>query len=204
MTQDTEISHLLDLMPASGRMITKLISKPQQKTVIDSPFPLPWKPIRQVFINFELWQNLSRSQRDLLLLRTVCWLSNIRWIKLDINQGVALAGIVGTVVEISNQDAVGVMLAGSLAAIGLTQIWKSNHSSQVELEADEMAIRVSLRRGYLEAEAARALLQAIERVAEIEGRTSLNFIELVRCQNLRTIGKLSSVAVPDSIRQETR
>jgi predicted Zn-dependent protease len=96
------------------------------------------------------------------------------------------------------------MLAGSLAAIGLTQIWKSNHSSQVELEADEMAVRIAQRRGYLETEAARALLQAIERVAEIEGRTSLNFIELVRSQNLRTIGKLSSVAVPDSIRQETR
>ncbi|MEB3281018.1 MAG: DUF3318 domain-containing protein [Lyngbya sp.] len=203
MNQDAEIYHLLDLMPASGRMMTQLVSKPQQKTVIESPFPLPWKPMRKIFINLELWQNLARPQRDLLLLRTVSWVSNIRWVKLNINQGVALAGIVGTVIEIYNQDAVGVMLAGSLAALGLTQIWKSNHSSQIELEADEMAIRVAQRRGYTEAEAARALLQAIERVAEIEGRTSLTFLELIRSQNLRVIAKLSPVGIPDNIRQET-
>lgn len=203
MTQDAEIRHLLDLMPASGRMMTQLVSKPQQKTVIESPFPLPWKPARRIFINFELWQNLARPQRDLLLLRTVSWVCNIRWIKLDINQGVALAGVVGTAIEISNQDAVGVMLAGGLAALGFAQIWKSNRSSQVELEADEMAIRVAGRRGYSEAEAARALLQAIERVAEIEGRTSLNFIELIRSQNLRAIAKLSPVGIPDQIRRET-
>jgi hypothetical protein len=203
MTQDAEIYHLLDLMPASGRMMTQLVSKPQQKTVIDSPFPLPWKPMRRIFINFDLWQNLSRSQRDLLLLRTVSWVSNIRWIKLDINQGVVLAGVVGTVIEISNQDAVGMMLAGSLAALGLAQIWKSNRSSQVELEADEMAIRVAQRRGYSEVEAARALLQAIERVAEIENRTSLDFLELIRSQNLRAIAKLSPVVIPDNIRQQT-
>ncbi|MDY7021727.1 MAG: DUF3318 domain-containing protein, partial [Cyanobacteriota bacterium] len=175
MTQDTEIRHLIDLMPASGRMMTQLVSKPQQKAVIDSPFPLPWKPIRRVFINFELWQNLSRAQRDLLLLRTVSWACNIRWIKLDINQGVALAGLVGTVIELSQQDAVGVMISGSLAAFGLSQVWKSNRSSEVELEADEIAIRVAQRRGYTEPDAARALLQAIERVAEIENRTSLDF-----------------------------
>lgn len=203
MTQDAEIRHLLDLMPASGRMMTQLVSKPQQKTVIESPFPLPWKPARRIFINFELWQNLARPQRDLLLLRTVSWVCNVRWIKLDINQGVALAGVVGTAIEIYNQDAVGVTLAGGLAALGFAQIWKSNRSSQVELEADEMAIRVAGRRGYSEAEAARALLQAIERVAEIEGRTSLNFIELIRSQNLRAIAKLSPVGIPDQIRRET-
>ncbi|WP_413163372.1 DUF3318 domain-containing protein [Capilliphycus salinus ALCB114379] len=203
MNQDAEIYHLLDLMPASGRMMTQLVSKPQQKTVIDCPFPLPWKPMRKISINFELWQNLARPQRDLLLLRTVSWVCNIRWIKVNINQGVALAGVVGTAIEIANQDPVGVMLAGSLAGLGLTQIWKSNRSSQVELEADEMAIRVAQRRGYTEAEAARALLQTIERVAEIEGRTSLTFLELVRSQNLRVIAKLSPVKIPDNIRQES-
>ena len=147
--------------------------------------------------------NLARPQRDLLLLRTVSWVCNIRWIKLDINQGVALAGLVGTAVEIVNQDAVGVMLAASLTGLGLTQIWKSNRSSQVELEADETAIRVALRRGYTEPEAARALLGAIERVAEIEGRNGLDFVELIRCQNLRAIAKLSPVTVPDNIRQQT-
>ncbi len=203
MSQDTEIYHLLDLMPASSRMVTKLSIKSQQKRVIDCQFPLPWKPERKIFINFELWQNLSRSQRDLLFLRTVSWVCNIRWLKVDVNQGIALAGLVGTAVKVSQQDAIGVILAGSLVAIGLTQIWKSNHSSQVELEADEMAIRVAQRRGYSETEAAHTLLQAIERVAEIEGRSSLDFMELIRSQNLRAIGKLSSVSVPDSIRQKT-
>ncbi len=66
-----------------------------------------------------------------------------------------------------------------------------------------MAIRVAQRRGYSEVEAARALLQAIERVAEIENRTSLDFLELIRSQNLRAIAKLSPVVIPDNIRQQT-
>ncbi len=202
MNQDTEIRHLLDLMPASGRMMTQLVTNAQQSTVINSPFPLPWKPRRQIFINLNLWQNLARPQRDLLLLRTVSWVCNIRWIKPEINQGVAVAGVIGAIAEISQQDAFGVVIAGGLTAFALTRIWKSNQSSQVELDADEMAIRVAERRGYTDTEAARALLEAIEQVAEIEGRTSLSFIELVRCQNLRSIANLSPVRVPNNIRQE--
>lgn len=202
MNQDTEIRHLLDLMPASGRMMTQLVNNPQQSTVINSPFPLPWKPTRRIFINLNLWQNLARPQRDLLLLRTVSWVCNIRWIKPEINQGVAVAGVIGTITEISQQDAFGVVIAGGLTAFALTRIWKSNQSYQVELDADEMAIRVAERRGYTDTEAARALLEAIEKVAEIEGRTSLSFIELVRCQNLRAIANLSPVRVPNNIRQE--
>ena len=170
--------------------------------MINSPFPLPWKPRRQIFINLNLWQSLARPQRDLLLLRTVSWVCNIRWIKPEINQGVAVAGVIGTIAELSQQDAFGVVIAGGLTAFALTRIWKSNQSSQVELDADEMAIRVAERRGYTDTEAARALLEAIEQVAEIEGRTSLSFIELVRCQNLRSIANLSAVRVPNNIRQE--
>jgi hypothetical protein len=39
-------------------------------------------------------------------------------------------------------------------------------------------------------------------MANIEGRLSLNFTELIRCQNLRAIAGLSAVGVPESIKQE--
>ena len=39
-------------------------------------------------------------------------------------------------------------------------------------------------------------------VAELEGRPSLDFIELIRCQNLRAIAGLSLVGVPDKLKQE--
>ncbi len=81
------------------------------------------------------------------------------------------------------------------------RIWRDNRSSQVELDADETAIRVALRRGYSEAEAARHLLSAIEAVAQIEGR-SLDFNELIRCQNLKAISGISAVGVPDSVRKD--
>ena len=74
----------------------------------------------------------------------------------------------------------------------MTRIWRSNRSSQVELNADEGAIRVALRRGCKEAEAAGHLLGAIEAVAQIEGR-SLDFNELIRCQNLKAISGISAV-----------
>ncbi len=42
---------------------------------------------------------------------------------------------------------------------------------------------------------------AIEAVAQIEGR-SLDFNELIRCQNLKAISGISAVGVPDSVRQD--
>jgi hypothetical protein len=38
-------------------------------------------------------------------------------------------------------------------------------------------------------------------VAQIEGR-SLDFNELIRCQNLKAIAGISAVGVPDSVRKE--
>ncbi|HEY9659187.1 MAG TPA: DUF3318 domain-containing protein, partial [Allocoleopsis sp.] len=78
---DAEITRLLDLMPASGRMTTRLVSNPQRPSVIAAKFPLPWQENRPITINFELWQQLPQAERDLLLLHTVCWLINIEWFK---------------------------------------------------------------------------------------------------------------------------
>lgn len=203
MNPEPEIRRLLDLMPASGRMMAKIMSKPQQVTVIATPFPVPWQPDRPIYINFDLWRRLPKPQRDLLILRTVSWLSSIKWFKPDIYQGAALAGIIGGLMELMQRDIVGVVAAAGLSAVALTRIWQANHSSQLELNADEAAIRVAERRGYAEAEAASHLLSAIEAVANIEGRLSLNFTELIRCQNLRAIAGLSAVGVPDRIRQES-
>jgi Protein of unknown function (DUF3318) len=201
MNPEPEIRRLLDVMPASGRMMCKIINKPQQSQMIECDFPLPWNRDRPIYINFDLWRLLSKPQRDLLILRTVSFLGNFKWFKPDVYQGAAVAGILGTVVELLQGDAIGIAIAGGLTGLAMTRIWRDNRSSQVELDADETAIRVALRRGYSESEAAGHLLGAIESVAQIEQR-SLDFNELIRCQNLKAISGISAVGIPDSVRKE--
>ncbi|MDY6937154.1 MAG: DUF3318 domain-containing protein [Cyanobacteriota bacterium] len=202
MNPDQEIRRLFDLMPASGRMMTKIVSGPAQSKVIDSPFPLPWKRDRSITINFDRWGELPQPQRDLLLLRTVSWLIAIKWFQPDLSRGIIAAGVVGTFVELFQGDAVGIVAAAGLTALAAQQIWRRTRSSESELTADEAAIEVARRRGYNKTEAARYLLNAIEAVARMEGRPSLNFTELLRCQNLRAISGVSSVGVPNGMRQE--
>lgn len=198
---DQEIRRLMDVLPASGRMMTKLVSKPEQRVVIESPFPMPWMTDRPVWINFELLSQLAPPERDLLVLRTVSWTTNVKWFRPSLYQGLVLAGVFGTVIEAVQSDPVGMVAAGAVTTIAGTQIWRSNRSTEREIEADEAAIQVAVRRGYDEQEAARSLLSAIEAVAEIEGRRGLSFIELLRCQNLRAIAGMSSVGVPANVRK---
>ena len=203
MNLESEIRRLLDVMPASGRMLTKIVSKSQQSRIIDAPFPMPWNwDSRPIYINFDLWRRLSRPQQDLLILRAVSSLQGIKWFKPDLYQGVALLGLLGLTVELLQGDAIGTIATGGLSAIAASQIWRSNRSVQRQLDADEAAIKVALRRGYTEAEAAAHLLSAIETAAQLEGRPSLNFTELIRSQNLRAIAHLSPVGVPESIKQD--
>lgn len=198
MEPSVEIRRLFEVMPASGRMTMKIVSKPEQTQVIDTEFPLPWNQERLIYINFDLWGRLSKPQRDLLMLQTVAWLAGVRWLKPDIYQGVVLAGLLGGLVESAQSDIVGVAIACGLSAIALLRIWRSNKSQDAQLNADNAAIKVAQRRGYSAAEAAGHLLSAIEAVAKIEGRSTLDFTALIRCQNLRAIAGLSSVGVPDS------
>ncbi len=198
MEPKVEIRRLLDIMSASARMTVKLTSKPEQTKIIDAAFPLPWNRERPIYINFDLWSRLTKPQRDLLLLQVVSWLTGVRWFKPDVYQGVVLAGLLGGLVESSQSDVVGVAIAGGLSAIAGFRIWRTNNSQESELNADAAAIRVAQRRGYSEAEAAAHLLSAIEAVAKIEGRSGLNFNELIRSQNLRAIAGLSPVGIPDS------
>ncbi|MEH2460830.1 DUF3318 domain-containing protein [Nostoc sp.] len=198
MEPNVEIRRLLDVMPASGRMTTKLVSKPQQAKVIDASFPQPWNQARPIYINFDLWHRLTKPQRDLLLLQMVSWLTGVKWFKPDIYQGVVLAGLLGGSLEAVQSDVVGVAVAGGLSAIAAFRILRTNKSQESELNADAAAIKIAQRRGYSQAEAAQHLLSAIEAVAKIEGHSSLNFSELIRCQNLRAIAGLSPVGMPES------
>jgi len=199
---DQEMRRLMDVLPASGRMFTKLVSKPDQRVVIDSPFPQPWMAERPVWINFDLLEQLSLPERDLLVLRTVSWVTGVQWFRPNLYQGVVLLGAIGAIVEAVQADPVGIVAAGTLSAIAGTQIWRNNRTTQRELDADEAAIRVAMRRGYSEPEAAQHLLNAITAVADIENRRGLDFVELLRCQNLKAIAGLSSAMVPDKVRQE--
>jgi hypothetical protein len=201
MNPDPEIRRLLDLMPASGRMMTKLMSRPEQSSVIVAHFPMPWHRNRPIYINFDLWGQLSRPQRDLMLLRTVCWLTSIRWFQPNIYQGLVAAGAVGILVELAQGDAIGAVTASGLTAVAASQIWRGSRSPQLELAADESAIRVAQRRSYTEPEAARHLIDAIEVVATLERRQGLDFTELLRCQQLRAIAGNSSVGMPDTVRR---
>ncbi|WP_414618777.1 DUF3318 domain-containing protein [Calothrix sp. CCY 0018] len=195
MEPKVEIRRLSDLMPASARNTIKIISKPEQTKVIDASFPLPWHRERPIYINFDLWRNLTKQQRDLLLLRTVSWLTEIQWFKPNIYQGVALVGLFGGLIEAAQGDAVGVVAAGGLSAIALLRMYRNNRSQESEVAADMAAIRLVQRRGYSEAEAAEYLLKAIETIAKIEKRSILNFIELIRCSNLRTMAGFSELGV---------
>ncbi|MBD2725354.1 DUF3318 domain-containing protein [Nostoc sp. FACHB-892] len=198
MEPNVEIRRLLDVMPASGRMTTKIVSKPEQAKVIDASFPQPWNQAGPIYINFDLWRRLTKPQRDLLLLQMVSWLTGVKWFKPNIYQGVVLAGLLGGLLEAAQSDVVGVAVAGGLTAIAAFRIWRTNKSQESELNADAAAIRIAQRRGYSEPEAAQHLLSGIEAVAKIEGRSSLNFTELIRCQNLRAIAGLSAVGMPET------
>jgi hypothetical protein len=201
MSLESEINRLLDIMPASGRMLTKIVSKPQQSKVIETPFPMPWnRDSRPIYINFDLWRRLSKSQRDLLILRATSILTSIKWFKPDADRGIVLAGLIGLTLEAIQGDAIGILIAGGLGAIAAQRIWRNNRSVQRELDADEAAIKVAIRRGYSDEEAAQSLLSVIAAVAEIEGRSSLNFNELIRTQNLKAIAKVSPVSVPETVK----
>ena len=203
MNINAEISRLLDVMPASGRMLTKIVSKPQQSKVIDAPFSPPWhRESRPIYINFDLWQRLSKGQRDLLILRATSSLTNLRWFKPDLYQGIVLAGVIGLTVQTIQGDGLGMIISGGLTAIAARKIWQNNRSVKRDLETDETAIQVALRRGYSEVEAAKNLLAGIENTAKLEGRSSLNFTELIRTQHLKSLANLSPVGVPDSLKQE--
>ncbi|MBD2447261.1 DUF3318 domain-containing protein [Nostoc sp. FACHB-152] len=204
MEPNLEIRRLLDVMPASGRMTTKIVSKPEQAQVIDAAFPLPWNQDRPIYINFDLWSRLPKPQRDLLLLQKVSWLTGVRWFKPNIYQGVVLLGLLAGLVESSQSDVVGVAVAGGLSAIAFWRIWRNNKSTESELNADAAAIKIAQRRGYSETEAAQHLLAAIEAVAKIQGNRGLEFTELIRCQNLRAIAGLSSVGIPEFFNAEER
>ena len=175
----------------------QLIHRPEQSVVIEASLPLPWQRSRRpVFLNLDLWNQLPESQRDLMALRMVSWVTGVKWFKVDLYRGLTMAGLFGGAVELAQSDAIGVIVSGGLMALGASQIWRSHRSAQRELDADELAIQVAQRRGYSETDAARHLLAAIESVARIEGRLTLSFGELLRCQNLKAIAGLSPVGIP--------
>ena len=146
--------------------------------------PRPNQENRPIRINFDLWQKLSEPQRDLLLLRAVSRLVAIQWLKPELYQGLAAAGAVMTLIELSQTNAAGMITFGGLTALAIAQIWRKNRSSEAEMISDEKAIQVAQRRGYSQSEATQALIEAIEAVAQVEQR-HLSVTELLRCQNLR-------------------
>ncbi|MBD0268461.1 MAG: DUF3318 domain-containing protein [Cyanobacteria bacterium Co-bin8] len=197
MDPNAEINRLRDLMPASGRMKTRLMLSESQPGLISADVPRPWNQTHPVTLNLALWQQLTEPQRDLLFLRTICWVTAVNLLRPSWYQGLAATGIVGTLFELSQGDAVGVLTAAGLATLAGVQLWRTSRGVRVETAADEKAVEVAQRRGYTAAEAAQALLTAIETVPSIEGRSGLNAIDLIRCQNLRSLAGFSPAPLPE-------
>lgn len=195
---NAEISRLRELMPASARMKTKLMLNDRQLSVIKAEFPRPWQQAHAVSINLDLWHQLAVSDRDLLFLRTVCWVTLANVLKPNWYQALAGAGLVGGVVELLQADAVGVVAAAGVTALAGWQIWRGVTGPQTDIAADDKAVQVAQRRGYDQAEAAAALIRAIEAVPPLEGRQVLTVNELIRCQNLRMQAGRSEFPVPES------
>ena len=201
MSIESEIRRLLDIMPASGRMLTKIISKPQQSRVIDAPFSPPWsRSGRPIYINFDLWCRLPQGQRDLLLLRATASLIGIKWFKPNLYQAITVVGLLGLTVQMTQGDISGMMASGGLTVIAVYQIWRSHLSVQRELDTDEKAIKIAFRRGYNTIDASKNLLDGLEASSQLEGRSGLGFTELIRCQHLRKLANISSVDIPDMVR----
>lgn len=193
---NVEINRLRDLMPASGRMKTRLLLSDAQGRVIVAPMPRPWQQTSPITLNPGLWMQLALPQRDLLYLRTVCWLMTVNLVKPGWYQGAIAAGALGTLVEAFQGDAIGLLAAGGLAALAGTQLWRSHRGMRAEIAADNEAIRVAQRRGYSESEAAQALLSAIEAVPSLEGYSGLSVNDLLRCQNLRSLVQPAPTPAP--------
>ena len=195
---NAEVSRLRELMPATARMKTKLMLNERQINVIKAEFPRPWQQTHAVSVNLDLWQQLTVAERDLLFLRTVCWVTLTNLLKPNWYQALAGAGLAGGVVELLQGDAVGVLTAGGVVALAGWQIWRGVTGPQIDIAADDKAVQVALRRGYDQASAAEALIRAIEAVPPLEGRRVLTVKELLRCQNLRVQTGRSEFSVPES------
>ena len=199
MNINEEISRLRDLLPASWRMTTSIKSKSDQPEAISSSQILPWTKGVQIGINFRLWRQLAEAERDLLVLHNISWRLQTKWLQTGAYQGVAAMSLVGGIVEAVQGDVTGIAIAILLGTIGINQIVRGNKSSQVQVQADNEAIEIAQKRGYGEAEAARALLEAIPAAARLMGRNTPEFTELIRCQNLRAIAGLSKTPIPDGV-----
>lgn len=186
MESGSEISRLMELMPASGRMYCKIVSNPQQAQAIVARLPRPGQEARPISINFDQWQQIPQPQRDLLLLQNVSWLTAIRWFQPSLYEGLTLAGAALTSVELLQVNAAGIITFGSLTALAAAQVWRKNRSQDAVLAADEKAVVIAQRRGYAKPEAVIALTNAIKTLADLEGR-SLTLDETLRCQNLQRL-----------------
>lgn len=192
---NSEIYRLIELMPASGRMYVKLRSQPQQSVVIQTAVPRPFDATRYIDINFERWKQLPQPQRDLLLLRSVSWAIDFKWIKPQFYESLVALGLTGMAFEGLILNAAGLLTATAVTMAAATQVWRKSRRVEAEIEADAQGIQTAQRRGYSKTAAAQALLEAIESLPALEGRAGLTVAEVVRCQALKPIAGLSPLDV---------
>ena len=122
---NAEINRLRELMPASARMNTKLTLNDRQMDVIKAEFPVPWRQAHTISMNLNLWQQLSVPERDLLFLRTACWVTQASLLKPSWYQAMA-GGPVWSAGPSSlfQGDAIGVAGGGRSYGLAAWQLWR--------------------------------------------------------------------------------
>ncbi|MFN3926628.1 MAG: DUF3318 domain-containing protein [Pseudanabaenaceae cyanobacterium] len=197
-----ETARLKDLLPASWRMRTTIKPSLVPYQVITSSALPPWRNPLKVEINFALWSELALVERDLLFLREVSFDHQRNWLKFGVFQSLFILSLVGSLLQFNQGDLTGTAIALGLGSVSAWQVWRQTQGVAVQLSADWEAIQVAERRGYTQTTAAQALLASMARVAEIEGRTTPDFVELIRSQQLKVLAGLSDISIPSEVTAE--
>ncbi|MDX1977880.1 MAG: DUF3318 domain-containing protein [Pseudanabaenaceae cyanobacterium bins.68] len=189
-----EIMELEDLLPASWRMQTKVFSGYERLPLISSNLPKPWNRRLKVNLNFRQWQELSRSERDLLFLQEVAGRLTPRWLTLGLDQALTLLALVATAWQFSQSDLGGAGLGILLTLLAGDRLRRQQTGLPARIKADQETLQIAQRRGYSSTQAAKALLQGL---AKLHERQEPGLDYLIRCEHLRAIATRTEIGVPD-------
>lgn len=181
-----EIQRLRDLLPASLRPLLTIEAMPygaNDRLLRVKPRP-PWQPTGTLQIDFSRWANIPQPQRDLLFLREAGWFDSRNWLQPGLYQGLAVSGVLATVLELTLQNPLSVVLAGGVTGLAVRQIWSGMNSDTAHFDADEFALRRAQYRGYDRRSAARHLVLALENVQRVD-KSDVQIV--MRLQRLKAI-----------------
>ncbi|WP_017326856.1 DUF3318 domain-containing protein [Synechococcus sp. PCC 7336] len=193
---------LVNFLPYEIRPDVALeVGTEEQSRVLQPLWRFPWQDQSRFAIDLARWRQLSGDQQKLYFLReaslaTEAAMGN-NWAALLLYPALLGAGTTGLLVEMQMSDGLGIGLAGALAVLAFLLLRRSEKGQKAQVAADEYAIRHASQNGYTEQQAASLLLDAWQKVRQLEGRTKINYDTTIRQRNLEYVGAkgLSSSAL---------